>query len=145
MAITISGDTPNFTVATITTLTSTTLSDGTNSTSSTNAIQGSAKAWVNFNGVTTASVNSSYNVSSVTRNSVGNYTINFTAGALSSATYAVSLTCTAFSSAAGLPMGVAPNGTQGLPLLKSTTQLQIITGSNINYDAGQIYVVVFNS
>lgn len=60
------------------TLTISTLSDGTNSTSSTNCIQGSAKAWVNFNGVTTATVRASYNVSSVTRNSAGNYTVTFT-------------------------------------------------------------------
>jgi hypothetical protein len=71
------------------TLTISTLSDGTNSTSSTNCIQGSAKAWVNFNGVTTASIRASYNVSSVTRNSTGNYTINFT-NAFSDANYSIS-------------------------------------------------------
>jgi hypothetical protein len=60
------------------TLVITTLSDGTNSTSATNCIQGSAKAWVNFNGVTTVTIRASYNVSSVTRNSLGNYTVNFT-------------------------------------------------------------------
>lgn len=59
------------------TLTITTLSDGTNSTSATNCIQGSAKAWVSFVG-STAAVNASYNVSSVVRNSTGNYTVNFT-------------------------------------------------------------------
>jgi hypothetical protein len=60
------------------TLTISTLSDGTNSTSSTNPIKGSAKAWVNFNGVTTATIRASFNVSSVTRTSTGTYTINFT-------------------------------------------------------------------
>lgn len=66
-----------------------TLQDGSgNSTSATNAIQGSAKAWVNFNGVTTATVRASYNVSSVTRNSLANYTINMT-NALADANYAV--------------------------------------------------------
>ena len=35
-------------------------------------------AWVNFNGVTTATVRASFNVSSVTRNGTGDYTINFT-------------------------------------------------------------------
>jgi hypothetical protein len=59
------------------TLTISTLSDGTNSTSSTNCIQGSAKAWVRFTGAT-GTVNASYNVSSVTRSSTGQYTINFT-------------------------------------------------------------------
>lgn len=61
---------------TITNLTTTTISDGTNSTSSTNVIQGSAKAWVNYNGVS-QSIRSSFNVSSVTYNSTGNYTVNF--------------------------------------------------------------------
>lgn len=54
------------------------ISDGTNSTSATNAIQGSAKAWVNFAGAT-GTVRTSYNVSSVTRNATGDYTVNFTA------------------------------------------------------------------
>jgi hypothetical protein len=88
MAITISGDTPNFSAATITTLTSTTLSDGTNSTSTTNAIQGSAKAWVNFNGTGTVAIRASYNVSSITDNGTGDYTINFT-NALADANYSV--------------------------------------------------------
>ena len=60
------------------TLTISTLSDGTNSTSATNCIQGSAKAWVNFNGMSGASVRTSYNVSSVTRTGTGVYTVSFT-------------------------------------------------------------------
>lgn len=59
------------------TLTISTLSDGTNSTSSTNCIQGSAKAWVQFAG-TTGTISASYNVSSVTRSATGNFTVNFT-------------------------------------------------------------------
>lgn len=35
------------------------------------------RAWVNFNGVTTVSIRASGNVSSVVRNSAGNYTVNF--------------------------------------------------------------------
>jgi len=96
MAITISGDSPNFSAATVTTLTSTTLSDGTNSTSSTNCIKGSAKAWAMINGGA-ATVTASFNVSSVTRASTGNYTINYTT-ALSSANYAVLATCTGVAS-----------------------------------------------
>jgi hypothetical protein len=46
--------------------------------STNNAFNGIAKAWVNFNGVTTVTINASFNVSSVTRNSTGSYTINFT-------------------------------------------------------------------
>ena len=64
------------------------LQDGAgNSTSMDNAIYGSAKAWVNFAGSTGTKI-SSYNVSSVTRNSSGNYTINYT-NALQDTNYAV--------------------------------------------------------
>jgi hypothetical protein len=44
-----------------------------------NAIYGSAKAWVNFNPQAgSITVNSSYNVSSVTYSGVGYYVVNFT-------------------------------------------------------------------
>lgn len=36
------------------------------------------RAWVNFNGVTTTSIRASGNITSVTRNSAGDYTVNFT-------------------------------------------------------------------
>ena len=41
-------------------------------------VQGSAKAWVNFNGTGTVAIRASFNVSSITDNGVGNHTINFT-------------------------------------------------------------------
>lgn len=72
------------------TLTLSTLSDGSTSTSATNVINGSAKAWVNFNG-STASIRASYNVSSVTRNSTGNYTISYT-NSLPNANYSLVVT-----------------------------------------------------
>jgi hypothetical protein len=73
------------------TLTISTLSDGTNSTSATNCIQGSAKAWVNFNGTGTVAIRASYNVSSITDQGTGDYQINFT-NALADANYAVTAT-----------------------------------------------------
>ena len=73
------------------TLTISTLSDGTNSTSSTNCIKGSAKAWVNFNdNGSTATINASYNVSSITYGGSGIYTVNFTAS-MPSSSYASAL------------------------------------------------------
>jgi len=59
------------------------ISDGTYSTSANNVIQGSAKAWVNFNGVSGTTIRSAYNISSVTRVSTGIYTINFPASLFS--------------------------------------------------------------
>ena len=37
-----------------------------------------AKAWVNFNGTGTVAIRDSYNVSSITDNGTGDYTVNFT-------------------------------------------------------------------
>lgn len=42
------------------------------------AIHGSAKAWVNFNGIGTVAIRADYNVDSITDNSAGVYTVNFT-------------------------------------------------------------------
>jgi hypothetical protein len=67
------------------TLVAQTISNGTISTSTANVING-AKAWVNFNG-TNGVIRASYNVSSVTRNTTGDYTVNFTT-AFADANYA---------------------------------------------------------
>ena len=55
-----------------------------------NAVTGIAKAWVNFNGASGASpvVRASFNVSSVTRNGTGDYTLAYT-NAMTDANYAV--------------------------------------------------------
>jgi len=48
----------------------------------------SARAWVNFNGTGTVAIRDSGNVSSITDNGTGNYTINFTT-AMPNANYSV--------------------------------------------------------
>jgi hypothetical protein len=45
------------------------------------------RAWVNFNGTSTVAIRASGNVSSITDNSVANYTVNFTT-AMPDANYA---------------------------------------------------------
>ena len=40
--------------------------------------QGTARAWVNFNGTGTVAIRASFNVSSITDNGTGDYTLNFT-------------------------------------------------------------------
>ena len=41
-------------------------------------MNGIAKAWVNFNGTSTPAIRGSFNVSSITDNGTGDYTVNFT-------------------------------------------------------------------
>ena len=50
--------------------------------------KGMARAWVNFNGTGTVAIRSAFNVTSITDNGTGNYTLNFTA-AMDDANYAV--------------------------------------------------------
>ena len=51
-----------------------------------NALTGCAKAWVNYKGTATVAIRDSFNVSSVTVNGTGDYTVNFTT-ALTNANY----------------------------------------------------------
>jgi hypothetical protein len=48
------------------------------------------RAWVNFNGTGTVAIRASYNVSSITDNGVGNYTVSFTT-AMTDTNYAWSI------------------------------------------------------
>ena len=41
-------------------------------------VNGTAKAWVNFNGTGTVAIRRAFNVSSITDNGTGEYTVNFT-------------------------------------------------------------------
>ena len=58
-----------------------------------NGVTTNALAWVNFNGTGTVAIRSSYNVSSITDNGTGDYTVNF-ATALADANYCVTSTST---------------------------------------------------
>jgi hypothetical protein len=98
------------------TLVAQTISNGTISTSTANVING-AKAWVNFNGSGGASIRASYNVSSVTRNGTGDYTVNFT-NAFPDANYCVTFgqdegesDSAGFNNTFNIKFGVAPTTT----------------------------------
>ena len=70
------------------TLRLTTISNQTGSSSvpSETVINGSAKAWVNFNGTGTVAIRASFNVSSITDQGTGRYRVNLT-NALTDANY----------------------------------------------------------
>lgn len=72
------------------TLKATTLSNlaGSKTVPTDTVVDGSAKAWVNFNGTGTVAIRRSFNVSSITDNGTGDYTVNFTA-AMADANYGI--------------------------------------------------------
>lgn len=103
-----------------------------------NSAYGAAlKAWVNFNGVTTASIRASLNVSSVTRNSTGDYTVNFTT-AMADANYAATV------SAGGSSANYYAVTLDQLTA-RTTTALRVgiyYSGTGY-YDSAQVNVAVF--
>lgn len=108
-------------------LTISTLKNDTGVLSVANGMTGIPKAWVNFSGVTTTTINSSFNVSSVTRNATGDYTINFTT-AMADANYVLSSTNTSYSTANYACTALALKGTMASTVtLKSTTQVQVVS------------------
>lgn len=60
---------------------------GGNSLTTAQIYNGTAKAWVNFNGTGTVAIRAQFNVSSITDNGTGQYTVNFSSS-MSDANYA---------------------------------------------------------
>lgn len=82
------------------------------------------RAWVNFNGVGTVAILGSGNVSSITDNGVGDYTVNYTV-ALPDTNYAIIGSSTEHSDGTPLSVSLRMNGTT--PLLKTSTATRIST------------------
>lgn len=97
------------------------------------AIAYGCRAWVNFNGTGTVAIRASGNVSSITDNGTGNYTVNFTT-AMTDANYAV---CgSAFGNVVHSIM--SPDGTP------STTAVQVITSNTVAVgDNSVVAVAIF--
>lgn len=102
------------------------------------------RAWVNFDGRGVPSIRSSGNVSSITDNGIGDYTINFT-NDLPDSNYAVSLS-QANGGAATTLLAVKSDTAQGAATLKTSSQLRIVNRGSATtdlYDTAEIYVSVF--
>jgi hypothetical protein len=100
------------------------------------------RAWVNFDGTTSpGTIIGSGNVSSVTRNGTGDYTVNFTT-ALPNANYAVSIEIASSSLAIGGMVHSSTSG--GSATTKTTTALRIRVASDggTNTNAANISVIV---
>jgi hypothetical protein len=110
-----------------------------------NGMTGIPKAWVNWNG-STGSINSAFNVGSITKNGTGDYTLNFTT-TLANANYAVALGQVGYATSNySTFLFIKPNATM-TPALKTTTQLQVTyAGSGgATYDAIDINVAIFGA
>jgi hypothetical protein len=98
---------------------------------STSTGMGICRAWVNFNGQGTVAIRDSFNVSSITDNGTGNYTVNFTT-AMPNANFCA--VC------AGSDLSA---GTVVIPKVYSASSINVLTLANDGTGAGDaIYVNV---
>ena len=99
--------------------------------------QSAAKAWVNFNGTGTVAIRESGNVSSITDNGTGDYTVNFTS-AFSDVNYTQ-----VSSSAGGIPVitnyGVMVGGPYTDTPTTSSFRLYVATSASL-YDASYLNI-----
>ena len=122
--------------------------DGTESTDVTNVVNGSAKAWVNFNGTYTVAIQASFNVSSITDNNTGDYTVNFTT-AMVDANYQISMSSVGYSNTNNSLHAYVKGNTSPVttPFLKSTSQLRVVYsndgGASTLYNCAEMNVAVF--
>jgi hypothetical protein len=110
-------------MSTIKTTTLSTL-DGTATVPVNTVVNGSAKAWVNFNGTGTVAIRASFNVTSITDNGTGDYTVNFTTALVDTNYVAV---VTAQVTAGSASRNNLPNAE---PITTSTARLRIISAAD---------------
>lgn len=95
-----------------------------------------ARAWVNFNGTGTVAIRASGNVSSITDNGTGDYTVNFTT-AMSDANYAVSVGGASVNSGAAFGIGISAPTTSAYRMIAFGYNGGALT------DQANVYVAVF--
>jgi hypothetical protein len=93
-----------------------------------------AKAWVNFNGTGTVAIRASFNVSSITDNGTGDYTVNYT-NALTDANYAIIALQRSNSQTAGYE--------DSSSLLTTSTRIFYFAGVSTSIDRDTCGLIVF--
>jgi len=113
-----------------------------------NTVVQGVKAWCNFNGTLTGTnaPRAGSNVSSVTRNGAGDYTINFTS-ALADANYVASFSCpNRTDTTVAVVMEYSTDGVN--PATKTTTSFRIAVraaSNNTGMDTADINVTIFGN
>lgn len=103
-------------------------------------VDGSAKAWVNFNGTGTVAIRRAFNVSSITDLGVGSYGVNFL-NALVDANYGV--VCTG-QTTASFPNPIAWADPRIGTFTTSVCYITNVNGSFANADSSAISVAIFS-
>jgi hypothetical protein len=101
------------------------------------------RAWVNFNGTGTVAIRASGNVTSITDNASGNYTVNFTT-AMPDANYAAFTTTIRKEATYSVGYGVFASDTSTTAYRPATTKVTVFaTLGDSSTDTADVYVAVF--
>jgi hypothetical protein len=95
-----------------------------------------AKAWVNFNGTGTVAIRAAGNVSSITDNGTGDYTVNFTT-AMTDANYGAALSGGEGTAGSGGRVPASSGSTT------TTFRIQVRNLDNVASDSTDTYVSIF--
>jgi hypothetical protein len=127
-------------------LTISTLNNDTGVLATQNGMTGIPKAWVNFNGQGTVAIRDSFNVSSITDNGTGEYTVNFTT-AMPNANYAYNVNASMNYNAALITTSLNTQGGGASELAPSTTsfRLYIAQTNTTAFDPKYVNVIVCSS
>ena len=104
--------------------------------------QQACKAWVNFNGTGTVAIRGAFNVSSVTDNGTGNYTVNFTT-AMPDVNYSTFLTIAGSDPNRNSTIHSSTSLGNGT---KSTTTVRVLTGiasTGTKADSADVNICIF--
>jgi hypothetical protein len=100
------------------------------------------RAWVNFNGTGTVAIRASFNVSSITDNGAGDYTVNFT-NAMPDANYVCSGVVGDTTNSYSVPITL---GSTNNLWLQTTTSFRFQTAyATITYDVTNVNVAIFGN
>ena len=100
-----------------------------------------ARAWVNFNGTGTVAIRGSGNVSSITDNGTGDYTVNFT-DAITDVNYAVNIT-TSIQGTTSTNGGFIPTLSRTSTPVVGSVRIEMFTTTFANTDTLQANVTIF--
>lgn len=110
-------------------------------------INGSAKAWVNFIGTGTVSIRRAHNVTSITDNGTGNWTVNFSTP-MADSQYAFSVSGPLNAAADGrVTYGAAWQASDGTGKVMTTSSLKVMCFLLVNNalnDSETVCVTVFS-
>ena len=103
------------------------------------AVAYGCRAWVNFNGTGTVAIRASGNVTSITDNGTGDYTVNFTT-AMPDANYSFQGTAQALSGTTTLFVQQLSANTPAAGSIRFLTTNQ---GASTNYDTAYVWCAIF--